>query len=127
MMRISYPAFSSGVDIARMPSGAVASMLEKEATKKTIFFEDLMGAALRGRIVRPDWTLADVSAPNGTDQISFLRVERYAQGKWNLSRSCKVLVKPLICGVLTLCGPASIVRQSPIVAQPQKYQHDLSH
>jgi hypothetical protein len=26
--------------MARMPKGAVASMLEKEATKNTIFFED---------------------------------------------------------------------------------------
>jgi hypothetical protein len=40
MMQISYPASSRGVEIARIPSGAVASMLEKEATKKTIFFED---------------------------------------------------------------------------------------
>jgi len=36
MMQISYPASSRGVEIARIPSGAVASMLEKEATKKTI-------------------------------------------------------------------------------------------
>lgn len=42
MMQISYPASRSGVEIARMPSGAVASMLEKEATKNTIFFDDLM-------------------------------------------------------------------------------------
>jgi hypothetical protein len=40
MIRISYPAFSNGVEIARMPNGAVASMLEKEATKNTIFFDD---------------------------------------------------------------------------------------
>jgi hypothetical protein len=39
-MQISYPASSSGVEIARMPSGAVASMLENEATKNTIFFDD---------------------------------------------------------------------------------------
>jgi hypothetical protein len=40
MMRISYPAFNRGVEMARMPRGAVASMLEKEATKNTIFFDD---------------------------------------------------------------------------------------
>src|SRR5436305_12312096 len=40
MMQISYPASNRGVEIARIPSGAVASMLEKEATKKTIFLED---------------------------------------------------------------------------------------
>jgi hypothetical protein len=28
------------VEIARIPKGAVASMLEKEATKNTIFFDD---------------------------------------------------------------------------------------
>src|ERR1700739_644158 len=39
-MQISYPASKRGVEIARMPSGAVASMLEKEATKNTIFFDD---------------------------------------------------------------------------------------
>jgi hypothetical protein len=39
-MQISYPASIRGVEIARIPSGAVASMLEKEATKKTIFLED---------------------------------------------------------------------------------------
>jgi hypothetical protein len=38
---MSYPASSSGVEIARIPSGAVASMLENDATKNTIFFEDL--------------------------------------------------------------------------------------
>ena len=40
-MQISYPASRRGVEIARMPSGAVASMLEKDATKNTIFFDDL--------------------------------------------------------------------------------------
>jgi len=39
-MQISYPASSSGVEIARIPSGAVASMLENDATKNTIFFDD---------------------------------------------------------------------------------------
>src|ERR1700730_5377888 len=39
-MRISYPASNSGVEMARMPRGAVASMLENEATKNTIFFDD---------------------------------------------------------------------------------------
>src|SRR5215471_14756062 len=40
MMQTSYPAFSRGVEMARIPKGAVASMLENEATKKTIFLED---------------------------------------------------------------------------------------
>ncbi len=40
MMRNSYPASSRGVEMARIPNGAVASMLENEATKNTIFFED---------------------------------------------------------------------------------------
>ena len=40
MILISYPAFNSGVEIARIPNGAVASMLENEGTKKTIFLED---------------------------------------------------------------------------------------
>src|SRR5258708_35363471 len=39
-MRMSYPASNSGVEMARMPRGAVASMLENEATKNTIFFDD---------------------------------------------------------------------------------------
>jgi hypothetical protein len=38
---MSYPASSSGVEIARIPSGAVASILENDATKNTILFEDL--------------------------------------------------------------------------------------
>jgi hypothetical protein len=36
-----YPARSSGVDTARMPSGAVASVLAKEGKKKTILRERL--------------------------------------------------------------------------------------
>jgi len=40
MIRMSYPAFKRGVEMARMPSGAVASILENEATKNTIFFDD---------------------------------------------------------------------------------------
>jgi hypothetical protein len=43
---MSYPAFSKGVEMARIPKGAVASMLEKEATKKTIFFDDFIGIPL---------------------------------------------------------------------------------
>jgi hypothetical protein len=39
MIRISYPARSNGVEMASKPSGAVASMLEKEGMKKTIFFD----------------------------------------------------------------------------------------
>src|SRR5579864_59738 len=39
MMRTVYPARSSGVEMASNPSGAVASMLEKEGKKKTTFFE----------------------------------------------------------------------------------------
>src|SRR6516225_6849573 len=39
MIRTEYPARSNGVDIARSPSGAVASILENDGTKKTIFFE----------------------------------------------------------------------------------------
>jgi hypothetical protein len=35
----SYPARNSGVAIARMPSGAVASVLAKAGKKKTIFLE----------------------------------------------------------------------------------------
>jgi hypothetical protein len=42
MILISYPAFIRGVEIARIPKGAVASMLENEGTKKTIFLEDFM-------------------------------------------------------------------------------------
>jgi hypothetical protein len=40
MILTSYPAFISGVEIARIPNGAVASMLENDGTKKTIFLED---------------------------------------------------------------------------------------
>src|SRR5579872_6649986 len=40
MMQISYPASRRGVAMARIPRGAVASMLEKDATKNTIFFDD---------------------------------------------------------------------------------------
>ena len=43
IIRMSYPAFNKGVEMARIPRGAVASMLEKEATKKTIFFDDFTG------------------------------------------------------------------------------------
>jgi hypothetical protein len=32
-----YPAFNKGVETARMPSGAVASWLEKAGKKKTTF------------------------------------------------------------------------------------------
>jgi hypothetical protein len=39
-METSYPALRRGVDMARIPKGAVASMLENEATKKTIFLEE---------------------------------------------------------------------------------------
>src|ERR1035437_9928211 len=46
MMRTSNPASSSGVEIARSPSGAVASILENDGTKKMIFL-DLFTQALR--------------------------------------------------------------------------------
>src|SRR6266851_7654100 len=46
MILISYPAFNRGVEIAKIPNGAVASMLEKEGTKKTIFFEAFTGLPL---------------------------------------------------------------------------------
>src|SRR5260370_33572837 len=46
MLLILYPAFKRGVEIAKMPNGAVASMLEKEGTKKTIFFEAFTGLPL---------------------------------------------------------------------------------
>src|SRR5215471_19751087 len=42
-MQISYPASNKGVEMARIPRGAVASMLEKEATKNTIFFDEFTG------------------------------------------------------------------------------------
>src|SRR6476620_10087276 len=48
MIFTSYPASSSGVEMARMPSGAVASILEKEGTKKTILFEDFTRLPLGG-------------------------------------------------------------------------------
>jgi hypothetical protein len=35
--QISYPARSKGVETARIPRGAVASVLEKAGKKKTIF------------------------------------------------------------------------------------------
>jgi hypothetical protein len=39
-MRTSlYPALSSGVATARMPSGAVASLLANDGKKKTTFFD----------------------------------------------------------------------------------------
>src|SRR5581483_253925 len=47
MIAMSYPALSRGVEMARIPSGAVASILEKEATKKTIFFDDFTRAFAR--------------------------------------------------------------------------------
>jgi hypothetical protein len=47
MIRTSYPAFNSGVEMARMPNGAVASMLEKEATKNTIFLDDYTRSAFQ--------------------------------------------------------------------------------
>ncbi len=127
MMRMSYPAFSSGVDIARMPRGAVASMLENEATKKTIFFEDFMGATLQLWMVRPVCLLADESVPKGRHQISLLRVERYARGNCNLSGSCKEWVNSLVCAVQPLCDPTSTPQPVPVVARPQEHKHDLSH
>jgi hypothetical protein len=39
MMRTSKPARRRGVEIASKPSGAVASMLEKEGMKNTIFLD----------------------------------------------------------------------------------------
>jgi hypothetical protein len=47
-MQISYPASRRGVEIARIPSGAVASMLENEATKNMIFFDDFTGVPFVG-------------------------------------------------------------------------------
>ncbi len=38
---ISYPARRSGVDMARIPSGAVASWLEKAGKKKTTFLDPM--------------------------------------------------------------------------------------
>jgi hypothetical protein len=46
MIRTSYPASSNGVEIAKIPSGAVASMLENDATKNTILLEDFTAAPL---------------------------------------------------------------------------------
>jgi hypothetical protein len=40
MISTSYPALIKGVEIAKIPNGAVASMLENDGTKKTIFLED---------------------------------------------------------------------------------------
>src|SRR5215831_2765583 len=51
IMRMSYPAFSSGVAMARMPSGAVASTLEQDATKNTIFLDDFTEIYLRFHMV----------------------------------------------------------------------------
>src|ERR1700687_1916956 len=39
MMRTTKPASSSGVEIASSPKGAVASILENDGTKKTIFLD----------------------------------------------------------------------------------------
>src|SRR5271154_3036736 len=44
MIRTSYPASNNGVEIAKIPSGAVASMLENDATKNTILFDDFTDA-----------------------------------------------------------------------------------
>src|ERR1035441_6982408 len=52
MMRTSNPASSSGVEIARSPNGAVASILENDGTKKTIFL-DFFTQALRIRDIQP--------------------------------------------------------------------------
>jgi hypothetical protein len=41
---ISYPARRSGVETARIPSGAVASALVNEGKKKTIFLEAIAAA-----------------------------------------------------------------------------------
>src|SRR5215470_9213014 len=51
-MQISYPASNKGVEMARIPRGAVASMLEKEATKNTIFFDEFTGC-LPGLVPSP--------------------------------------------------------------------------
>jgi len=102
-------------------------MLENEATKKTIFFEDFMGATLQLWMVRPVCLLANESVPKGRHQISWLRVERYARGNCNLSGSCKQWVNSLVCAVQPLCDPTSTAQQVPVVARPQEHKHDLSH
>ena len=70
MMRISYPASNKGVEMARMPSGAVASMLENEATKNTIFFDDF------------------TRMPFGANQVS-----KYQSAAHHLSRKCQNYAK----------------------------------
>jgi hypothetical protein len=47
MSRTSNPACNNGVATARIPSGAVASILENDATKNTILLEDFKNAPLR--------------------------------------------------------------------------------
>src|SRR6201997_3786821 len=73
-MQPSYPASRRGVEIARMPSGAVASMLEKEATKNTIFFDDFTAV--------PFVVVASTSNPK-SESKSYQRAARY------LSQNCQ--------------------------------------
>jgi hypothetical protein len=41
--------------MARIPRGAVASILENEATKNTIFFEDFTGVPFVGAVAEEDY------------------------------------------------------------------------
>src|SRR5579859_6602797 len=75
-MQISYPASRRGVEIARMPSGAVASMLEKDATKNTIFFDDFTGVPSVGSHV-----------DHKSD--SRVRTKRYQLAAGDLSQNCQ--------------------------------------
>ena len=74
MMQISYPASRRGVEMARMPSGAVASMLEKEATKNTIFFDDFTAVP---------FVVVTSRSKSKSESKSYQRVARY------LSQNCQ--------------------------------------
>src|ERR1700733_12907979 len=85
MIRTSNPASNNGVAIAKIPSGAVASMLENDATKNTILFDDFTDAA-----PGPGWEDNRVAS-------------RYGMNVINLSTYCKKLrtcsrLAPLVSG-----------------------------
>jgi hypothetical protein len=75
--------------MAKMPSGAVASILEKEATKKTIFFDDRIAHPSM-----PEFQTRPACAKNLSAQTIVVRAnnvesyEKYSEGLEDLSPIC---------------------------------------
>src|ERR1700751_990506 len=108
-MQISYPASNKGVEMARIPRGAVASMLEKEATKNTIFFDEFTGCLpclIAPMELYPDRVDAETVEGRGSSRLreNFARAHlAITSGLWaqklpmnipefvsELSNSCKI-------------------------------------